>query len=64
MFDMLEGDHESVLNTSRAAAFIKFGKGLLAPGAPPNDKLAPFVSGFADTFQKIMGQENASAWRP
>ncbi|MFI9065638.1 glycoside hydrolase domain-containing protein [Streptomyces sp. NPDC053429] len=58
-FDMLEGEHESVVDHLRAAVFLKFGKGILSPAALPDEKLAPFVSGFADTFQKILGQENA-----
>ncbi|MFF2192313.1 glycoside hydrolase domain-containing protein [Streptomyces sp. NPDC058157] len=58
-YAMLEGELETVLMGLRAAVFIKFGKGILSPAGLPDDKLAPFVSGFADTFQKILGQENA-----
>ncbi|WP_314247862.1 glycoside hydrolase domain-containing protein [Streptomyces kutzneri] len=50
---------DNVLQPMRMATFYYFGKDILLPWQLPADKLSPFVSGFADQFQKIMKQENA-----
>ncbi|MFF0217871.1 glycoside hydrolase domain-containing protein [Streptomyces vinaceus] len=59
---MLEGSlPDSVLQVIRQGLFYKTGKNILVPNVIPDEKLDPFVNGYVDTFQKIMGQENAQA---
>ncbi|MFE3763696.1 glycoside hydrolase domain-containing protein [Streptomyces sp. NPDC059104] len=59
---MLEGSlPDSILQVIRQGLFYKTGKNILVPNMIPDDKLDPFVNGYVDTFQKIMGQENAQA---
>ncbi|MFJ4860965.1 glycoside hydrolase domain-containing protein [Streptomyces sp. NPDC088748] len=50
---------DNVLQPMRMAAFYYLGKDILLPWQLPDDKLSPFISGFADQFQKIVGLENA-----
>ncbi|MFE2142725.1 glycoside hydrolase domain-containing protein [Streptomyces sp. NPDC059456] len=60
---MLQGvfTDDDLLQVYRQGIFYYLGKNILTPNLIPNDKLDPFVAGYADQFQKIMGQENATA---
>lgn len=63
--NMLEdvGD-DTVLAALRTAAIKQIGGwDVLLPGHMPDSKLDPFLSGYADTIQKLVGQENARVAR-
>jgi len=58
---VLDDDELEVLRT--AAIRSTGGWDVLLPGMMPSDKLDPFLQGYADTIQALVGQENARAKR-
>jgi peptidoglycan hydrolase-like protein with peptidoglycan-binding domain len=51
---------DDVLDAIRTAAIRKLaGVATMLPGYMPDDKLNPYLNGYADTIQRIVGNENA-----
>jgi peptidoglycan hydrolase-like protein with peptidoglycan-binding domain len=63
--DMLEGSlGDPELEVLRTTAIRKVaGWNVITPNLMPRDKLDPFLQGYADTIQALVGQENARAKR-
>jgi hypothetical protein len=56
---MLAGDIAEPVNTLRFTALL----GTIPPSLLPNSKLDPFIKGYVDTIQRLVGQENARVTR-
>ncbi|MEU3348179.1 glycoside hydrolase domain-containing protein [Streptomyces sp. NPDC006700] len=57
---LIDVGDDDILDAIRTAAIRKLaGVATMLPGYMPSDKLNPFLSGYADTIQRIVGNENA-----